>query len=68
MPVNNFKKLEEEYISTRQDKDLIKLRISQETGIFRFIGDLVELFLPRMVNSLLGNHKSTIKQKKYPNQ
>lgn len=69
MKVNNFKELERLMISNRAgDGDITKQQIGHTTGIFRFIGNLVELYLPRMVNSLIGNHKPIVKKRGYPNK
>lgn len=69
MAVNNFKELEKLMISARKaDQDYTKMQINHTTGIFRFIGDLVELYLPRMIDSVIGNHKTTVKERGYPNK
>lgn len=56
---NNFKILEEEIIAARNpgNSAYIKNSIVQAKGVFRFIGDMVELFIPKMIESIVGGRR-----------
>ena len=57
---NNFKKLEEDLISQYgEPPSKVKDNIDGTFGIFRAFGDIVELFIPKMLDlflSLFGAH------------
>lgn len=68
MQTNNFKTLEKELISNRvATPDQTKQAVNATTGIARMVGDMMDLFLPRMVNTLMGN-PDLGKHKHYPNR
>lgn len=62
---NNFKILEEEIIAERnQDNSVyIKNSIVHAKGVFRFIGDMVELFIPKMIESIVGGIRKDTRDK-----
>ncbi len=74
MSINNFKELERLTIAEqgRPPQQIIK-NISKNMSIFRFIGDLIELYLPNFGKALVrmsggpANSK-TNPPSKYPNQ
>lgn len=71
MEINNFKELEKQEIAEiGKPPEAIQKKISHNLGLFRFIGDLIELYLPNAGKSLLGMTKgeSKITPSKYPNQ
>ena len=59
---NSWKELEEEdYKSVQFDADRVQSGISAEIGIFRFIGEVVDLYFPKVVDlfvSLVGGTPS----------
>lgn len=68
MKTNNFKMLEKELISNRvAPPNQTKEAINSSTGIARMVGDLMDLFLPRMINILMANPEMR-KRKYYPNR
>jgi hypothetical protein len=71
MRINNFKELEKEIVADRDHRiEKIKNDINGTRSMFQFIGDLVELYFPRMVESVIsGRGVTSLNQKpKYPNQ
>ncbi len=70
MSVNNFKELErEEIASYGPPPENIRKNISQNMGVFRFLGDLIELFLPNLGKSIIRMSGGGDKPKpQYPNQ
>ena len=69
MSVNNFKELEREVIATYgAPPEKVRKNISFNMGIFRFLGDLVELFLPNFGKSLIKMSGGETPKPKYPNQ
>ena len=75
MSVNNFKELEREEMKNLDPSiSKIKSNVNSNLGIFQFIGEMVELFLPKLFNMFvdLTGGKSDItssdkKNNKYPN-
>lgn len=66
MRKNNFKELENLMISQRKsDGEYTKNSIGHQTGLFRLVGDIIDLFFPRMIDTLIGNPRSS---SKYPNR
>lgn len=73
MRVNNFKELEREEIKNLDPAiNKIKSNVNSNLGIFQFIGEMVELFLPKVFNMFI--HLSSNKEatddrdrRKYPN-
>jgi len=76
MRVNNFKELEREEM---KDLDLsidrIKSNVNSNLGIFQFIGEMVEMFLPRFFNMIINlagsptvEDENDRKKSKYPNK
>lgn len=53
---NNWKKLEEEIIAERNPEmhNYTKNSLANNTGFFKFIADMVQLFLPGMLSAILG--------------
>jgi len=55
MPKNSFKELEKDSQKQFENKDKqIKENINRSIGFFHFIGDIIELFVPRVVQVFLG--------------
>lgn len=55
MPVNNFKELEKEQERSFSDSDQrIKKNVNYSIGFFQFIGDIIDLFMPKVVNMFLN--------------
>jgi len=72
MRINNFQELERQEMEQRNVPTNIKNSIDAQVGFFQFVGNLFELFIPRMVD-LFANKMSTKNQSensksKYPNQ
>ncbi|NNF33324.1 MAG: hypothetical protein HKN68_04410 [Saprospiraceae bacterium] len=76
MRVNNFKELEKEEMKNL-DPSLkrIKSSVNSNLGIFQFIGDMVEMFLPKLASILVNltggssiNDDKGMRDKKYPNR
>ena len=73
MRVNNFKELEREEIKNLDPTiNKIKSNVTSNLGIFQFIGEMVELFLPKVFNMFihLSSNKDSNDDKdrrKYPN-
>lgn len=71
--MNNFKKLEEQELAkVKFESKGIKSGITSSLGTFRFVGDMLDHFLPKVlgifVNMLGGDDsKTTIRRPKYPN-
>ena len=73
MDINNFKKLEEiELAESDFNNQLIRAGISSNISTFRFVGDMLEHFIPNVisifVNMVGGDSKKTPPRRpKYPN-
>lgn len=76
MRVNNFKELEKEEMKNI-DPSLKRIKSSVNTnlGIFQFIGDMVEMFLPKLASILVNltggssiDDDKGIRDRKYPNR
>lgn len=61
--VNNFKKLEEDLIAKHGEPPAkVKKGIDSTFGIFRIIGDIIDLFIPKMIRlfiNLAGGEEKT---------
>lgn len=71
MEINNFKELERQEIAELgKPPEAIEKKISHNMGLFRFLGDLVELYLPNAGKSIIGmtTGESKVSPTKYPNQ
>lgn len=71
MSINNFKELERMEISKLGNPpEIVKKNIVHNMNVFRFIGDLVELYLPNFGRSLMKMTGANSKDPKspYPNQ
>lgn len=71
MEINNFKELERQEIAELgKPPETIRQKISQNIALFRFIGELIELYLPNAGKSIIGMTKgeSDKNLSKYPNQ
>ncbi len=81
MGVNNFKELEKEQVEkfNQTQKENVKNSIDSSIGVFRFIGDIFELYLPKVIDMFVrmsgggpnenGAHKKKGNDNpKYPNQ
>ncbi len=71
MEINNFKELERQEIAELgKPPETIRQKIAHNIGLFRFIGDLVELYLPNAGKSIIGMTTGDSKKEpvKYPNQ
>lgn len=76
MRVNNFKELEKEEMKNL-DPSLkrIKSSVNSNLGIFQFIGDMVEMFLPKLAKILVNltggssiEDDKGVRDRKYPNR
>lgn len=71
--MNNFKKLQEQELDKVEFRsNSIKSGISSSMSAFRFVGDMLDLFIPKVigifVNMTGGDDKKTsIRRPKYPN-
>ncbi|HMQ49926.1 MAG TPA: hypothetical protein PKA00_18940 [Saprospiraceae bacterium] len=70
--INNFKKLqeeEEERLLRSQKPKIQKVQngIWQSLGVFKFVGQLIEVYLPAMVEVLLFSAGGNDTQRKAPN-
>ena len=71
--MNNFKKLQEQELNNVEFRtNSIKSGISSSMNAFRFVGDMLDLFIPKVlgifVNMTGGDDKKTsIRRPKYPN-
>lgn len=70
--MNNFKKLEElELAQVEFEPEQVKSNIAASMNIFRFIGDILEHFIPNIVNMFIhmtgGDADKNIRRPKYPN-
>jgi hypothetical protein len=72
MEKNNWKELEKQEISKLDNTDFdqtssrIKGDVEGNIGVFKFIGDLIELFIPRIFESIvsaLGGAQETQEKK-----
>ena len=76
MRVNNFKELEKEEIKNLDSSvNRIKSNVNSNLGIFQFIGDMFEMFLPKLASILVSlTGGSTVddpkreRDSKYPNK
>ncbi len=76
MRVNNFKELEKEEMKNLDPSvNRIKSRVNSNLGIFQFIGEMFEMFLPKLASILVSlTGGSSIedpkrnKDKRYPNK
>lgn len=72
MRLNNFQELERQEMEQRNVPTKIKSSIDSQVGFFQFIGNLFELYIPRMVdifaNKMSSSNDNTISKSKYPNQ
>jgi hypothetical protein len=73
MSKNNFKDLEDLYAKDRSNaSDITKKKINANINLFGFIGNLIDLYIPK-VGGILSSFdnslsKSDKKIKKYPNK
>ena len=59
MATNNFKLLEAEMESKFEDSsEAIKKNINDQRGVWSLIGDLFELYIPRIFSALVGSNIS----------
>lgn len=71
--MNNFKKLEEqELAAVKFHSRAIKSGITSSMGTFRFVGDMLDHFLPKVLGIFVNmaggdDSKTTIRRPKYPN-
>jgi hypothetical protein len=70
--MNNFQLLQEE-LAKDKDEQLMKVRnnINDSRGLFQTIGDLVELFFPKFVDTFLkfgSKEGGEREQSKYPHE
>lgn len=71
--MNNFKKLQEQELSDVEFRsNSIKSGISSSMGAFRFVGDMLDLFIPKVLGIFVNmaggdDRKTTIRRPKYPN-
>lgn len=68
MPTNSFKELEKENSKQFDERDRrVRDNVNHSIGFFHFIGDILELFLPKFfsifVNVTGGNGPKQIKEK-----
>jgi hypothetical protein len=74
MPVNNFKELEKEIVSTREARiQKVHHNIVQTRSLFQTIGDVVELYFPNVVDMFVrmsGDQKiaDNVPPSKYPHE
>ncbi len=64
MEKNNFQKLEElNEAKFAESADAIKNNVSSRKGSWSLIGDLIELYVPRIFSTLIGSNESLTKNK-----
>jgi len=73
MRLNNFQELERQEMEQRKVPQKVKNSIDSQVGFFQFIGNLFELFIPRMVDLFAnkmtnGTTPSDNDNSRYPNQ
>jgi hypothetical protein len=71
MSVNNFKELERiETSALGNPPEQVKKNIAYNMSLFRFIGDLIELYLPHFGRALIkmSGENTTQPRSKYPNK
>lgn len=74
MGKNSFKDLESEYErSYNQREDRVHKNLQHNVGIFQFVGNLIELYFPKMFGAIFGASPSSQvdskkKPSKYPNE
>ena len=65
MSVNNFKELEKQIIAQRgSGAESTKESINSNNNFFHFIGDLIELYLGRLISGFIGWDQDLAKKKK----
>ncbi len=71
MRLNNFQELERQEMEQRNVPVKIKNSIDAQVGFFQFIGNLFELYIPRMVdlfaNKMSSKNSKENSKSKYPN-
>lgn len=71
MTVNNFKELEQiETSALGNPPEQVKKNISYNLSLFRFIGDMIELYIPNFGRALvkMSGENSAQPKSKYPNK
>ncbi len=71
MRKNNFKELEKQRMEEAGNAlDKIKSNVNSNLGVFHFIGEMIELFLPRVLQLFTQgtNNTERFPSNKYPNQ
>ncbi len=70
--MNNFQQLEEkkmnEYPNSTKD---VKKRVDKTMDIYRFVGNIFDLYFPKIVGyvtTMLGGDSKTAKSSRYPNR
>jgi hypothetical protein len=64
MSVNNFKELEKLMISNRgPKKEATKNDINNTNNVFHLIGELIELYVGKMVNGFIGRQQEIGRRK-----
>lgn len=71
--MNNFKELQKEQIAQVDFRsNSIKSGITSSMGAFRFVGDMLDHFIPKVLGIFVNmaggdDSKTTIRRPKYPN-
>lgn len=70
MRLNNFQELERQEMEQRNVPSNIKNSIDSQVGFFQFIGNLFNLYIPRMVDLFANkmSSKNENSKSKYPNR
>ena len=72
MEVNNFKELERELMAMREPQlQKIQHNITESRSVFQAIGDVVELFFPKVIEVLIrmtGSNPPDTQESKYPHE
>jgi len=73
MGMNNFKELQKQEIANTEFKsNNIKSGINSSMGAFRFMGDMLDHFIPKVIGIFVNmaggdDSKTSIRRPKYPN-
>ena len=71
--MNNFKELEQmELAQARFKNEYVKASITNSVGKVRFVGDMLDLYIPKVLGVFIGMSGGQVKQNdtrspKYPN-
>lgn len=70
--MNNFQRLEAKNMEETQDvKHRVKKRVDNSMDVYRFVGNIFDLYFPKIVGfmtAMLGAEQKQPPKSKYPNQ